>query len=102
MVRVDEPYVFVVDKADGLVHSYTSWQLREAGLEVDGNPCMLPGGIVAYATDLLAVGDDIDYPLWSRLSGLVRLVIVSNGVGVLPLVGEEFLEVTSLKELGYL
>ena len=52
MVKVNEPYVFIVDKADGLIRSDAGRWLREIGLGVDRNPCMSPGGGVADAVNL--------------------------------------------------
>ena len=78
MVRVDEPYVIIVDKADGLICGDTSWWLWEIGLKVDKNPCLVGGG-VTNPTDLQAAGDDVDYPFWNELNNLVCLAVVSNG-----------------------
>ena len=62
---------------------------------------MSPRGGVADAADLEIIGDDVDYPFWSRFSGFIHLVVMVSE-GILPLVDEEVLEVTSLEEFGYL
>ena len=63
---------------------------------------MLSGGRVADAADLRTAGDNVDNSFWSGLCWLINLVIISDGEGVFPLVGEEVLDMTSLEELGYL
>ena len=60
-MKVNEPRGFVVDKADVLISDDADWWLQEIGLDVDENPCMSPGSKVADATDLRAIGDNVDY-----------------------------------------
>ena len=62
---------------------------------------MSPGSGVADVADLRTACDDVDYPFWSRLNGFVRS-IVAISKGILPLICKEVLEITFLKELGYL
>ena len=62
---------------------------------------MSPCDRVTDAADLRTASDDIDYPFWNGLSGMIRLVVVISE-GALPLFGEEVLEMTSLEEFDYL